>query len=171
MRRPVRLLTIRSEAGARMGRAHERALPDALVATSCLVWPACVGLAAWMGQIGPVWSASASAEVSATISAPLPVVSVSDVLPPAIATSGAVLIHLGSSDWLPVPQAALPTGEGGVQTVVATAMTVAQQQAGVLQGGVATSVSSSSSKGHAASRAPGAPDAGDEQIRILVEFN
>lgn len=140
-------------------------------ATACLTRKVLAGILIWASRADVVWSSTAPAEVSVTIVMPMPVVSVTDVLPPAIASSGAVLIHLGSSEWVAV-SAGLPMAAAPQSTVVTTAVAAAQAQTrdGALQGGMAVNVTSSRlSTGPSGSA--GLDAAGTEPVRVLVEFN
>lgn len=136
------------------GRISGRAI-TALLGLSLAVFE---GLALF-GKARAASPSSATADVSVTILAPVPVVSVIDVLPPAISTTGAVLIHLGSADWVSVPVVS-NAAVAATPTVISAAVKTAQSGDGTLSGGMAVNVSSSP------------PVAGDaDPVRVLVEFN
>lgn len=138
------------------GRRAGRRTAVWLVGVFCLL---CEGLAVW-GRARASAATLASADISVTIVAPLPAVSVLEVMPPAISTSGAVLIHMSATDWVSLPVA---EGAGAVQSSVTAAATSSASANGTLRDGLAVSVSGRSpASGMATESGP---------VRVLVEFN
>jgi hypothetical protein len=112
-------------------------------------------------------SAAATANVSVTILASNPVVSVLDTVPVAINTAtGSVLIHIGST-WLQVPKGADLFAVSSAAAVNAAALNVRDGE-GTLRSGMTVSVSASpTAAGPAGLNASTAPD----NVIVLVEFN
>jgi hypothetical protein len=112
-------------------------------------------------------SAAATANVSVTILASNPVVSVLDTVPVAINTAtGSVLIHIGPT-WLQVPKGADLFAVSSAAAVNAASINSSDGE-GTLRSGMTVSVSASPTKvGPAGLTATTAPD----KVTVLVEFN
>lgn len=111
-----------------------------------------------------------TADISATILAPVPAVSVIDVLPPVISPSGAVLIRVDSSDWVSLPLDAKPAGTGDVMSAsMVHPVSATQGSHGTLNSGMAVNVTMTPAATR--SRTGAATGDGIDSVRVLVEFN
>jgi hypothetical protein len=125
---------------------------------------------ALFGKARAAATPATTAAISATILAPVPVVSVIEVLPPVISPSGAVLIRVDSSDWVSLPMETKSAGNGDlVSASMSHPISAAQSSHGTLNSGMAVNVTMTP----AATRSRAGVAAGDgiDSVRVLVEFN
>jgi hypothetical protein len=132
-----------------------------------------VAVLEWLALFGKARAATAqatTAEISATIMAPVPVVSVIEVLPPVISPSGAVLIRVDAKDWVSLPMETKPAGTGDLMSASVSNRVSAQQGSpGTLSSGMAVNVTMTPMA--KPPRAGAVTGDGSDTVRVLVEFN
>lgn len=126
------------------------------------------GLALVKARAAP---AVATADVSATILAPLPVVNVLETMAPELSSTGAVLIHMGAATMVQVPKAPDAVNVDASPASSTAAVINTRDGDGTLRGDGMTVAVSASPVSARPKPAGGHTDNTPDAVNVLVEFN